>query len=342
MSGDKMDGPDSVSLPIAVVPDQTIDLSVNLIAPNTAGHYEGYWQLLSSDGKPFPTGPSVNDHIWVKIRAVAPAFNTLTPTPVAAQGTPPGLTPIGQATSTLDITYDFAANACSAQWESTDGTLPCPGLDGDIRGFVAAQGQANLEDGTTAPLPTLLTFPSSASNGFIQATYPEIQIEAGDHIQTTVSCEQGANSCSVLFSINYLDPSGTSHGLWTLGEFYDGKYFNLDQDLSQLAGQKVKFVLNVSSLGSSAGDRALWVAPRIVHFPVVVPTAVDTSTPSLPAPTQTPIPTAPATQTAVPTATITVTPTPNPAAGNQNPLPSVQQIIDNVISFFQQLFGGKK
>jgi hypothetical protein len=340
MSGDKMDGPDSVALPIAVGPGQIIDLSVNLIVPNTTGHYEGYWQLLSSDGKPFPTGPSVNDHIWVKIRAVAPAFNTPTPALTAASGTPPGSTPTRQATSTLDVLYDFVVNACTAQWESSDGTLPCPGLDGDIHGFVESASQANLEDGTTAPLPTLLTFPSSSTNGFIQATYPEMQIEAGDHIQTTVSCEQGATSCSVLFSINYLDPSGTSHGLWTLGEFYDGKYFNLDLDLSPLAGQKVKFVLNVSSLGSSAGDRALWVEPRIVQFPVIVPTAVDTSTPSLPAPSLTPTQTASATptQTTVPSASVT----PTPASGNQNPQPPIQQIIDNIISFFQQLFGGKK
>jgi hypothetical protein len=340
ISGDKMNSPDFVPLPVTVGSGQTIDISVNLIAPNTPGNYEGYWQLLSGDGKVFPASPSVNGPLWAKIRVIAPAFNTLTPTSVATSGTPLEATPIAQATSSLDVTYDFVGNACVAQWESTDGTLPCPGLDGDIHGFVKINNQAKLEDGTTASLPTLLTFPSSSSNGYIQGTYPEIQIQAGDHIQTTVSCEQGATSCSVLFSIHYLDSSGTSHDLWTLGEFYDGEYFNLDLDLSSLAGQTIRFVLNVSSLGSSAGDRALWVAPRIVHFPVVVPTAIDTSTPTMPAPTTTPTQTATATPP-VPTATSTMSPTPTPAAGNQNPLTSIQQIIDSIASFFQRLFGGK-
>jgi hypothetical protein len=239
----------------------------------------------------------------------------------------------------LDVTYDFVGNACVAQWESTNGTLPCPGLDGDVHGFVETSNQAKLEDGTTAALPTLLTFPSSGPNGTIQGTYPAIPIQAGDHLQTTVSCEQGATSCSVLYTIRYLDPSGTSHDLWTLGEFYDGEYFNLDLDLSALAGQNIRFVLNVSSLGSSAGDRALWVAPHIVHFPVAAPTALDTFTPSVTVPAPSPTPTQ--TSTPVPTATVIMSPTPTPAPVNPNPPPSIQQFINNIISFFQQLVGGK-
>jgi hypothetical protein len=337
LSGEKMNGPDSVHLPINVAPDQTVDISVDLIAPNTPGKYQGFWHLQRPDGKAFLLNASVNDHIWVKINVIAPALSTLTPTPAVSSATPSGLTPIAQPTSALDVTYDFVENACAAKWVSTDGTLPCPGLDGDIQGFVVTSNQANLEDGTTAPLPTLLTFPSSSSNGTIQGTYPEIQILAGDHLQTTVSCEQGATSCSVLFSIRYLDSSGTSHDLWTLGEFYDGEYFNLDLDLSKFAGQKVEFVLGVSSLGSSVGDRALWVAPRIVHFPLAAPTPIATSTPTLPIP----LSTATLTPTFEPTATLTASPTPTPAPGIQGPLSPIQQIIDNIVSFFKQLLGGK-
>jgi hypothetical protein len=274
----------------------------------------------------------------VKISVVSPAFNTSTSTPFASSITPANLSPIPQATTTLNVIYDFVGNTCTAQWESTDGGLPCPGLDGDVQGFVEVNNQARLEDGTIAPLPSLLTFPSSSPNGTIQGTYPEIQIDPGDHFQATVSCEQGAITCSVLFSIRYLDPSGKPHDLWTLGEFYDGEYFNLDLDLSSLAGQKIRFVLIVSSLGSPAGDRALWVAPRIVQFPVIAPTSINTSTSTLPAPSSTPI----SISTPVPTSTLTLTPTLTPAPANQNQLPSIQQIINSIISFFQQLFGGNK
>jgi hypothetical protein len=332
-----MNGPDSVSLPINVAPEQTVDISVDMVAPSTPGSYQGFWQLQRPDGKAFLLSASVNDHIWAKINVVAPPTSTSTLTPPVSSATPIVSTPIAQATSPLNITYDFVRNACTAVWESTEGTLPCPGLDGDVHGFVVESSHANLEDGTTASLPTLLTFPSAPSNGFIQGTYPEIQVLAGDHLQTTVSCEYGATSCSVLFSIRYLDSAGTPHDLWTLGEFYDGKYFNLDLDLSQLAGEKVEFVLGVSSLGSSAGDRALWVAPRIVHFPEAVPTSLGTATPTLPSLSATPRPT----MTPAPTATFTATPTSTPAPENQGPLPSIQQIIDNVVSFFQQLLGGK-
>ncbi len=156
-----MNGPDSVSLPISVAPGQTVDISVDLVAPNTPGKYQGFWQLERPDGEAFLLSASVKDHIWVKIDVIAQTPGTLTPTLPVSSATPAVVTPIAQATSALDVTYDFVENACAAKWESTDGTLPCPGLDGDVHGFVVTSAQASLEDGTTAPLPTLLTFPSA-------------------------------------------------------------------------------------------------------------------------------------------------------------------------------------
>ena len=110
--------------------------------------------------------------------------------------------------------------------------------------------------------------------------------------KTRVGCEQNATGCSALFRVSYLDAAGTPHDLWSLGEFYDGQYFNLDLDLSQLAGQKIQFVLNVGALGSPEDDRALWVDPRIVRFPVAAPSptlVTNTATPSAaPSPVATP------------------------------------------------------
>ena len=199
--------------------------------------------------------------------------------------------------------------------------------------------QAKLEDGSTAALPTLLTFPSDSADGYILGVYPEYQVQAGDHFQATVGCELNATSCSVLFRLSYLDSAGAPHDLWSLGEFYDGKYFDEDIDLSALAGQPVKLILSVASLGSSTGDRALWVAPRIVHFPVEVPTSESTATATAQA---TPSLTPTLTPTPAPTATLTPTPVSTPPAGNENPAPSsIQQIVDMIVSFFRQLFGGK-
>lgn len=68
-SGDQMSGPASQQLTNGTVaPGQTIDVSVNLIAPNSPGTYKGNWKLKDSGGAIFAlsTGP-----FWVQIKAGA-------------------------------------------------------------------------------------------------------------------------------------------------------------------------------------------------------------------------------------------------------------------------------
>jgi hypothetical protein len=322
-----MDAPDGVFLPANVPPGQSIDISVNMVAPAVPGTYQGFWKLQSPDGQIFGFGGLADKTIWVKIRAIAPAVDT----PTSTVTVPPPAT-ISAGTPTMNVTYDFVDRACAAQWEGNDGILPCPGLDVDVHGFVVPLARARLEDGTDAPLPALLTVPQFSGSGYIQGAYPAYQVQIGDHLQTTVSCEDNATSCSVLFRISYQDSSGAIVDLWTFGEFYDGKYFNLDLDLAPLAGRQVSFILKVSSLGSPVEDRALWVAPRIVRFPPATPTATATAAASA---------TASSTVTPAPTvaATHTPTPVPTPVPPAQGPFPSLSQIIENIIAFFKQLFG---
>jgi hypothetical protein len=52
IGGEQMKG-DSVIVPQIVEPDQTVDISVDLIAPGTAGAYRGRWRLFAADGTPF-------------------------------------------------------------------------------------------------------------------------------------------------------------------------------------------------------------------------------------------------------------------------------------------------
>lgn len=68
-SGDQMSGPSTQQLTNGTVaPGQTLDISVNLIAPNTPGTYKGNWKLKDSSGVVFAlsTGP-----FWVQIKATA-------------------------------------------------------------------------------------------------------------------------------------------------------------------------------------------------------------------------------------------------------------------------------
>jgi Ig-like domain-containing protein len=352
MQGDRMGSPDSIPLPAIVAPNQTVDVSLPLIAPSTAGDYQGFWQLETPDGRHFGIGPTAAGYLWVKIQVLTSAPVTATPpTGISSSTAAPAASvvpatssavagigsPAARPTSAPVVTADFATNACGAQWQGNDGLLDCPGQDGDARGFVLPLKQADLEDGSSIQAPSILTYPSSSTDGYILGLYPQYQVSAGDHFRALVGCEQGATSCSVLFRLSYLDAFGAAHDLWTLGEFYDGHYFNLDLDLSKLAGQQVRFVLSANNLGTSIGDRALWVGPRVVRLGGGP--AVPSATALAAGPT--PSPTPGITLTAAPTTAIAPTPT---SAASPKPLQQatpIQRFFDSIIAFFKHLLGGK-
>jgi hypothetical protein len=103
-------------------------------------------------------------------------------------------------------------------------------------------------------------------------------VQAGDRFKARVNCEDGAVACLILFRLDYQIGSAPARTLWAIGEWYDGKYFDVDIDLSALAGQEVKFILRVESAGPASGDRALWIAPRLVRVPLT-PTPTPTRKP---------------------------------------------------------------
>lgn len=231
-------------LPAAVAPGQTVDIAMNFTAPILIGDHRGDWQIRNEKGEIFGTSFTANQPFWVSIKVRTPALTGLV--------------------------YDFVANACSAQWFSAAGTLNCPGTSNDQNGFVLRQTTSKLEDGTTLPRPSLLTVPQNSSSGYIRAVYPSFSVLNGDRLQAIVNCEDRATRCGVLFRVDYQLADGLVRDFWAFGEQYDGKYFIVDLDLSPLAGQNVKFVLTILSLGEASGDRALWVEPRIVRNAIPV------------------------------------------------------------------------
>ena len=52
-SGTQMGSTTSVPFHASVAPGGNIDLSVNMTAPNTAGHYIGYWKFKNANGAIF-------------------------------------------------------------------------------------------------------------------------------------------------------------------------------------------------------------------------------------------------------------------------------------------------
>jgi hypothetical protein len=344
-----MGGAESLPLPALVVPGQSADVSVDLVAPATPGQYEGFWQLQTPNRVTFGIGPTATGNLWVKIRVAGD------PVPTATATLPSITPPSGWAEATLTafvatstaeaslaapsatpqivptplLVSDLAASACDAQWQANDGILGCPGADSDPRGAVLPISGAILEGGTSITQPALLTMPSSAEDGFILGLYPQYQVQPGDRLQAVVGCEQEATACSVLFRVSYLDAGGAAHDLWTLGEFHDGHAFDLDLDLSELTGQPVRFVLSVNDLGSSVDDRALWVAPRIVR-------QLTAAGATRPAAAVTPM----ASPTAAPPATpTTALPSPTAAAPVEAPPAPIPTFFESILNFFRRLFG---
>lgn len=278
-SGEKMGGPDSAAMPTNVASGQTVDITISLTAPATAGTKRGYWKFKNASGTPFGIGSPATKSWWVEIKVSG------TPATPATPGTP--ATP---ATPIAGASYDFVANVCAASWYSaaSSSPLPCPGTDGDAKGFVLISPTSRLENNTIDPRSGLITYPQNINNGYIQGIYPAYKVKSGDHFRSIINCEGGATSCFVAFRLDYsLAGSSTIQTIKTYWEKNEGLFVTADVDLTFLVGQDVKFILTVLSTGSPVGDRALWVAPMIFNpasslaaTPTFTPTAINTPVPT--------------------------------------------------------------
>jgi len=117
--GERMDGPRVSQLEENIDPGETVDVSVELIAPEKGGRYRGYWMLSNSSGEEFGIGANADDAFWVEIRVI----------------------------ESDEFAYDFALNYCLARWSSDAGRLTCPGDVGDSDGFVILVDRPEIEIG---------------------------------------------------------------------------------------------------------------------------------------------------------------------------------------------------
>jgi hypothetical protein len=76
IGGAQMGGPNAVPLSNPVPPGETVDISVNLVAPETSGNYRGYWEMRNAAGELFAT-------------AVYAEINVTGGTPAAQPTSPP-------------------------------------------------------------------------------------------------------------------------------------------------------------------------------------------------------------------------------------------------------------
>jgi len=67
IDGDQFSADTTVPLPAAVAPGETADLSVEMIAPEKAGIFQGFWKLSNANREVFGVGADALDAMWLII-----------------------------------------------------------------------------------------------------------------------------------------------------------------------------------------------------------------------------------------------------------------------------------
>lgn len=237
--GDQLGAPDSVPIGVIVSPGETVDVSVNMQAPEVAGSYKGEWKLRSETNEIFGTGSGANP-IWVKILVVT------------AHG------------------MDFVAQAPAADWRSGSANQPWTplGFGGDINdpnGVAKIVNGVKLENNRISG-NVLLTYPKHDPTGWTSGVYESYLIQSGNHFEARIGfmTNQDGNcgAGNVIFQLRYKEGDNlTELGRWE--KSCDGRLQYIDLDLSRIAGKTVQFVLTVRANGSYIDDWAVWNSPQI-------------------------------------------------------------------------------
>ena len=108
-SGDQLSAPDSLPVNITVPPNQSLDISVDMVAPDQPGTYQSNWKLRNANGDLFGIGPNGESPFWVRIKVVSsdPSVPTATPNPGLVPTETPGIQTSGSAALGLDDVLDF-------------------------------------------------------------------------------------------------------------------------------------------------------------------------------------------------------------------------------------------
>jgi hypothetical protein len=238
VEGSRMDGKKALALPEKIRPGETLDISIELTSPPNSGDYRGFWMLRSSDGQWFGYGSAANKAFWTDIAVVNPEGN---------------------------YEYDFALNLCAATWRSDDMRLPCPGFVTSDQGFARLLHDPKLENRNENEL-AIWVHPNEEKSGWLEGTYPYLQIQDGDHFKAWVGCLQGNDKCSLKFYLDYEGQNGKVRRLGEWIEEYDGDVTMIDLDLSDLAGETIRPILGVEALTKNVGDaQGFWFVPVIVN-----------------------------------------------------------------------------
>jgi len=235
VKGDPMGDLKVMVLPEIVKPNQTVNISIDLVAPTKTGVAQGWWMLQDTSGNRFGVGSQANNSFWVKINVVD-----------IENG----------------LVLNFVDNYCAAKWESSAGDLPCPGSSSDKAGFVIRLDNPVLESRKENE-PTLWTNPEDKQDGWIRGIFPAVLIKSGDRFLADTGCLGSYKKCDVTFQLNYRANGGPIKLFTEWSEVYDGEVTHVRLDLTPFEGRSVEFILTVLANGSAEDDAAFWLQPHI-------------------------------------------------------------------------------
>ncbi len=134
-SGEQMGGQAVTSLPGNVLPGQSINLSVNLTSPTTAGSHTGYWRLQNANGGAFGWGINGDQAFWVLINSgTTSATGTSGTSGFVVTSANISVSPTSLTTTLANcqagVNYIFTGNITASgtgtvtyEWRKTDGTV---------------------------------------------------------------------------------------------------------------------------------------------------------------------------------------------------------------------------
>ena len=227
-----------------VLPGESIDVSVDLVAPEETGTYQGDWKLRNVKGEGFGIG-EYSKAFWVKINVVEGA----------------------------GLMFDFNIRADEAAWGS--GSLPVDYVDlgdeilffdqpGDVGDpYVALLDQQFLEGGQISDV-VMATYPSQGAGNYIIGQFPDYKVNSGDllfgRVGLTTSYNGSCGSGDVTYKITVMiagDPT-TRTTLWEWKKICSGQLKSFEIDLDSYQGETIQIFLTVIANTDSGDNQAVW------------------------------------------------------------------------------------
>lgn len=240
IEGNLMKAPASqplVPVGISVAPGQSVQVSVDMVAPGTNGKQSGLWKLKNPKGEVFGVGAGGLKSFWVEIN-VAQKFSLI-------------------------------ENLCSATWKNATEVLPCPGKAGDAKGYALKDPAPKFISGYTEDESGILMVPQAANDGLIVGKFPPVLLPAKPKLITLVVCAFNAAKCDAKVLLTAQVGGGEEQTLLDVQKTAanDTSPVTIDLAAKGLAGKTVVFRMYVKANGAATDDRIYWVNPSLDFVP---------------------------------------------------------------------------